>query len=233
MFPGGRVIAGPQQGVALYPGVTRARDDERALLRSQSQQSFARSLYHQRAIGIVYLAMQTALPPARVNCPWWHSFVNGYEDRRLIHIRPDASYTSIQQGAMLFPPPHASLRVSKIGKDTNARPDRILIVTTQRRFTIQIAHLPITIDWKVFVNLHACINNTNYMKAFGTQFGKQPGGVGKMLAVPGKDAIAVKRINIQVERVARNIALTKGIGNRSYLFRRLIAEAALSITQRP
>src|SRR5579875_2049106 len=146
MFPGGRVIARPQQGVALYPGVTRARDDERALLWSQSPQSFARGLYHQRAVGVVYLAMQTALPPARVNCPWWHSLVNGYEDSRLIHIRPDACYPNNQQGAMLFSPPHTSLRVGKVGKDADARPDRILIVTTQRRFTIQIAHLPIVID---------------------------------------------------------------------------------------
>src|SRR5579883_1351218 len=132
---------------------------------------------------------------------------------------------------MLLTPPDACLRVRKVGENTDARPDSILIINSLERFTIQVAISAIDIDWIIFVDLHSRIDNAHRVEAHRSEFSQQPLWIGETVGVPGEDPVAIQRIDVQIQGITGNITLAKGARDRPYFVRRLITEAALSIAQ--
>src|SRR5918998_5617055 len=57
--------------------------------------------------------------------------------------------------------------------------------------------------------------------------------VGEAFVVPGKDAVAVHVVDVEVDHVARDIVLAEATGNLAHLDLVHVAVAALLVTQRP
>src|SRR5258708_2735104 len=100
------------------------------------------------------------------------------------------------RASVLLSPPGSRLRVGKIGEDTDAWPDGILIVVSLGCLTVQISLPTFGVDAVIFINLHTCIDNAYYVEPHLSQFRKQPLRIGETLAVPGKDPVAIQAVNI-------------------------------------
>src|SRR5579883_688383 len=163
--------------------------------------------------------MQARSPAPGMDRLRWQRPMNRNKDGWLVHIGPNAGHTGFQQWAMLLAPPGACLRIRHIGKDTEARPDRILIILIIRSLTVQITPLPICVDRVALIDLDASIDNTHHMEALSAQLGEETSGIREAFPVPGKDTVANEGIDIQIERIARDIARAEGRCHLAQLLR--------------
>src|SRR5258708_504799 len=181
----------------------------------------------------MHLNVQSGLSPTKMNHIRRHGRVRWNEEGRLIHIRPDACNAGIKQCPVLLSPPRSRLRGGKVGKDTDARPDGVLIIVSLGHLTIEIALFSFGVNPVIFVDLHSSIDNAYHVEAHLAKFREQLLGIREAGAVPGKYSIAIQAVDIEVQRIARDITLTKCPRNLPHLFRGFIAEPALPIAQRP
>src|SRR5579875_193971 len=134
---------------------------------------------------------------------------------------------------MQISPPCSRLWIGKVGEDADARPDSVLIVGSLCCLTIEIPLATLKVNCVLLVNLHAGIYDVYHVEAHLCHLGEKARRIRETLAIPGKYPIAVECVDIEIESIAGDIALAKGACDLPDFIRRLIAESALSIAQRP
>src|SRR5260370_17308462 len=139
----------------------------------------------------MHLNVQSGLSPTKMNPVWRHGRVQRNEEGRLIHIRPDACNAGIKQCPVLLSPPRARLRVGKVGKDTDARPDGVLIIVSLGHLTIEIALFSFGVNPVIFVDLHSSIDNAYHVEAHLAKFREQLLATREPAAVPATYSIPI------------------------------------------
>src|SRR5579885_3455542 len=100
--------------------------------------------------------------------------------------------------------PHLSPRV--IGENRVIGPDVAVEDRAIGAAYKRVAFHPFAIDAEIGIALHPGINNGYSVEAVAAQVAQQCLWIGEALRVPGKDAIAVHMVDIQVDRVAGDAA---------------------------
>src|ERR1700674_603088 len=219
--------------MALNSGVARTRNHEGPPVGPQPGQSLASGLRHQRAVGVVHLEVRLRLPTAWMDDVRRHGRVRWDEQARLIHVAPDPIDTCIEQCLVLLSPPCARFRICEIGEGTDAWPDDILVIVTLWCLAVEVARLSFGVDRVAGVDLDTRIHDAHRVESHLVQLSEQAFRVREADWIPRENPVAIQRVDIEIQRVAWNVALAKRAGDVPDLVRRLVAEPALAIAQRP
>src|SRR5260370_32200254 len=120
-----------------------------------------------------------------------HRRVRWDEHSWLVHIAPDSVYTGIKQCLVLFSPPSARVWVREVGKCTDPRPDKILVVVSFWCLAVEIACFSSGVDRVVGVDLDPRIDNAHGVESHLVELRKQALGVGEADGIPCKHPVAV------------------------------------------
>src|SRR5713226_5328585 len=127
MIPGGTVIPGPCGAVPLASGIAGTSHHKWPLVRSQPDLTFISRARVLHAEDIVDLPVQCrALAEARfVDAMLYvirHRFARAIEDRRLVHVIPEAGNPLAHEILVEQTPPLTRTRLREIGEDRGSRP---------------------------------------------------------------------------------------------------------------
>ncbi len=156
VIPGGAVVASPGDGVALASGVAGTRHHKRPLVRPQRKLTLLGGAGVLHTKNVVDLKVgRGALAEAGFVDPMldvvWHRLARAIENRRLIHVVPEAGDAILNEILEESAPPLPCLRLGKVGKDRGPRPNlahvdravRVLhkVVPRNPRVIRRVAHI--------------------------------------------------------------------------------------------
>ena len=196
-------------GVALQSGVAGAGDHERPLVGPQGQKAFSGGAGHQGAVGVVDLGVppRLARPPAGMDHVVGHRGPVRDEERRLVHVAPDAGHPGIGEDPLVLAPPLARLGVGEVGEGAHAGPDGVVVLLPVPRLAVQILLPAVGVDGVVLVHLHAGVHDGDDAEALLPEVGDEALRVGEAVLVPGEDPVAVHVVDVEVDHVARDVPL--------------------------
>ena len=126
---------------------------------------------------------------------------------RFVHVVPNASETAANVLRVQRAPPVASIRVCEVGERRVARPnltDVNLTVLFEREHALLE---PVVINLVARVLFYTRVDDGDDLHPEFTQTRKHCGSIRVKLFVPGENSIAVHVVNVEPQRVERNVEL--------------------------
>src|SRR5882672_1330046 len=236
MAPGAAVVAGPRGGIALGAGIGGAGEHEGPFLRLQLKQSFVGRAHILHAVDIVDGAMiESRAVIQSMNDVKRHGLIGALEQRRFIHVIPEARRAHADEVFVEAAPPFARARQSKIRKHAFARPNHADI-----HRSIRILHEYIVLHSRIVrriavvgVLLDVQVGDQNRVHALRTKIGNHFFKGWKILAIYRKGRVALLKINIEVDDIRGNFLLPKRADDFPCARFRIVRIPALLISERP
>ena len=213
MFPSGTVIAGPDQGVALHPGIARACDYERPLRFSKGQRALTRGARHLRSVNVVRFLVREWSDIALVQAILGERLRGEREVRRFIHVVPDARDSNLVQRGLFLGPPGTDAGIREIRENRFSGPD----LANEIGFVVGVAHkrcdlLSAFKNAELAIRFHARINDRHHLETLPGEAANHRRRLRKRLA-KGEHAIAIHVVDIEVKGITRNLALAEFPGD--------------------
>src|SRR5579862_1198075 len=128
MIPGRGIVSGPGESVALASGVGGAGQDKGTLVGPQLEQALERGARVLQPNDVVNLGVSRG---ARGKSGLFdamhgierHGLARSVENRRLVHVVPEACYTVLHEVVVKAAPPLAGLSAGEIRKHSGPGPD--------------------------------------------------------------------------------------------------------------
>ena len=134
---------------------------------------------------------------------------------------------------LLVTPPFAHGGIGEVRERAQTRPDGVAVLVAVAREAEIPALAALCVQRVALVHLHARVGDRDDAEALLAQLRDQSRGVREALAVPREDAVAVHVVDVEVEHVARDLALAEAGGDRAQLVRAHVAPARLLVAERP
>src|SRR5215471_12942909 len=164
-----------------------------------------------------------------------HRLGDGKEERRLVHVVPETGGAHVCKALVQATPPVAHARQRKVWKDAVAGPYRTDVggpVGTLDEYVFFRAGIVGRVA-VVGVFLDVQIRDQDRMDALHGQIGDHFFESGKFGAIDGKGSVFVLIVDIEVNRIQRNLFVAEGFGNFKHTGFRLVAVARLLESQSP
>ncbi len=165
-------------------------------------------------------------------------FANTLAERKLeyhwlVHIVPDAADAHIHEGLLHVTPPRTYLWSRVIGEDRVIGPDVAVEDRADGAVDEHIPLQPFAVDAVIGIALHAGVDDRHDAESIAAQVVDHCLRIGEALWIPGKDAIPVHVVDVQVNRVAGDVASAK-LGRQLTHHRiRYVGPAALVVAKCP
>src|SRR6185437_15134785 len=186
---------------------------------------------HLHAINIVRFAVRSAMSVVLV--PHVIGESTGAKYRRLVHIIPNACNTYLYQFVKQTGPPLADFGGGNIRELATAWPHMALhkiIIAAPAKIPVLLPLLKYRV---IIIHAYPGVNDHNSFKAIRRQLFYHLFGVGEIFPVPGKTAVAIHVIDIEIDTIARYLVFPKTTGDLFYFRFGVIAPPALMVAQRP
>src|SRR5919112_2244318 len=162
-----------------------------------------------------------------------HRGLERHKERRLVHVAPDPGHSRIEERPVVLAPPLSRLGVREVRERADPRPHDVMVLFPLACFAVEVPLATFYVDRIVIVDLDAGVYDGDEVEALFSEFGYELLRLGEAFLVPGKDAVAVHVVNVEVEGVARDVALAEVAGHLAHLALIHVAVAALLVAQRP
>ena len=155
------------------------------------------------------------------------------EDRRLVHIVPEALDALIQQHFIVVAEPAARVGVEHIGEVDAPRPDARhegLAVLLRAEIAVLDAFL---VDVVARLDLDARVDDGHKMHALRLHLGGQLRQIGERLGVDGEVLVAVHIVDVKADGIQRDAVVAVTRHNAAHLVGGHVAPTALACAERP
>ena len=240
MLPGADVVPRPERGITLAARVGGACEHERPLVRQQPSKPFVGGLRIEQPVHVMNLAMVGRLAVAVMPDVERHRAGHRLEHRRLVHVVPDPGDADVGEDPVQPAPPLARCRLAEVGKYAGAGiplglrgPDRRHVDAAVRVLHEVIAGEAGVVWLVAHFLFRVGVDNRHGAETVAPQIGDESRGVREALAIPRERLVAVLVMDIEPDHVGRNPPLAEVAGDEPDPRLRVVAVAALVITERP
>ena len=239
--PVGDVVARPHGGPALASRVAGPREHEGPLVGPQPGEPLEGRARVQHAVDVVDLALVGGLSLAVVAGVEGHGVVGLHEDGGLVHVVPDAGHAEVHVRLLEHPaPPFAGGGLGEIGEDAGARILLRVLWPHGRRVhgAVGVLHEGVrgqaaVVDRPALGGLGMGIDDGDDAEPLRAQVADHAAGVGEALAVPGERVVALLVMDVEPDHVGGDALDPEGVRDEADLGLRVVAVAALVVTEGP
>ena len=236
MVPSAAIVAGPRGGVALRARIGRASEHEGAFAGLQFQQAFVSraGVFHAEDVVGGAVVDGRAVIEAVYRAEG-HGLVGTKEDRRLIHVVPEAGGAHGDEILVEAAPPVAHAREREIGENAVPGPYLANINRAIGIFDERIILGPRVVRHVAVVGvfLDVQVGDQDRVKALGAKIRNHFLEGGKVFAIDGEGGIALLIVNVQVDDIGGDFLVAQSFHNFADARLGIIAIAALLVTERP
>ena len=240
MVPGGGVISGPGEPVALPTRESSAGEDEGTLVGAQLEKALVSGARILKSDDIVNLRVRGGASHEAgffdaVNGIQGHGFAGSVKDRGLVHIIPEAGNAVLDELLVETAPPVARAGACEIRKDSRPGPD-----DTYELAAIGILHEVVPRRTALIGGMASAggmgnvqVGNCDQMKMLLAEIRHQRRKVREGIWIDGEGPILVLVIDVKIKHVGRDLVCAKAVGDLPDFGFRSVAIARLLEAKSP